>query len=68
MLPHGVLEELRQNVIQRQRDEGKASRYVSVDPHSGRVTVLVLTQTSGGHEEHMRAVQYTGYDPLTPVL
>lgn len=50
-LPHGVLEQLGQDVIQRQRDEGEASRYVSVDPHSGRVTVLVLTQTPGGREE-----------------
>lgn len=45
--PHGILEELRQDVIQRQWDEGEASCYVSVDPHSGRVTVLVLTQTPG---------------------
>lgn len=45
--PHGVLEELWQDVIQRQRDEGEASSNVSVDPHSGRVPVLVLAQTPG---------------------
>lgn len=55
-LPHGILEELRQDVIQRQWDEGEASCYVSVDPHSGRVTVLVLTQTPGGQEKHMRNI------------
>lgn len=45
--PHGVLEELWQDVIQRQRDEGEASCYVPVDPHPGRVAVLVFTETSG---------------------
>lgn len=52
-VPHGILEELGQDVIQRQRDEGEASCYVPVDPHSGRVPVLVLTQTP---EEHMRSI------------
>lgn len=51
-LPHGVLEELWQDVIQRQRDEREASCYVSVDPHPGRVTVLVLAETSIEHQEH----------------
>lgn len=51
-LPHGILEELRQDVIQRQRDEGEASCYVSVDPHSGGVTVLMLTQTP--EETHLQ--------------
>lgn len=49
MLPHGILEELRQDVIQRQWDEGEASSHVSVDPHSGGVTVLMLTQTPDKH-------------------
>lgn len=47
--PHGILEELGQDVIQRQRDEGESSCHVSVDPHSGRVPVLVLAQTPGQH-------------------
>ena len=51
--PHGILEELGQDVIQRQRDEGEASCHMSIDPHSGRVPVLVLTQTP---EEHMRSI------------
>lgn len=50
VLPHGVLEEFRQDIIQWQGDEGKASGNVAVDPHPGRVTILVLTQTPGGEE------------------
>lgn len=44
-LPHGVLEQLGQDVVQRQRDEREASRHVSVDPHSGGVAILVLAET-----------------------
>lgn len=46
VVPHGIFEELGQDVVQRQRDEWEASCYVSVDPHSGGVTVLMLAQTS----------------------
>lgn len=53
-LPHGIFEELGQDVIQRQRDEREASCHVSVNPHPGRVTVLVITQTSGGREKQMK--------------
>ncbi len=59
--PHGVLEQLRQDVVQRQRDEGEASCYVSVDSHSGRVTVLMLTQTPEGH---VRSVYSSANDPI----
>lgn len=44
-LPHGVLEQLGQDVVQGQRDEGEAGRHVAVDPHPGGVPVLVLTET-----------------------
>lgn len=57
--PHGVLEKLGQDVIQRQRNEGETSCHVAVDPHSGRVAVLVFAQASGGEkgnseEQNMR--------------
>lgn len=44
-LPHGVLQKLRQDIIQRQRDEREASCHVTVDSHSGRVSILMFTQT-----------------------
>lgn len=44
-LPHGVLEQLGQDVVQRQGDEREASRHVSIDPHSGGVAILVLAET-----------------------
>lgn len=34
-LPHGVLEQLGQDVVQGQRDEGEAGGHVPVDPHPG---------------------------------
>lgn len=46
-IPHGVLQELRQDVIQRQWDEREASSNVTVDPHPGGVSILVFTQTPG---------------------
>lgn len=50
-LPHGVLEQLRQDVVQGQWDEWEAGCHMSVDPHPGGVPVLMLTETP---EEHSR--------------
>lgn len=43
-LPHGVLKQLGQNVIQRQRNERKAGRDMTVDSHTWRVPILMLTK------------------------
>lgn len=34
-LPHGVLEQLGQDVVQGQRDEGEAGSHMPIDPHPG---------------------------------
>lgn len=50
-VPHGVLQQLRQDVVQRQRDEREACGHVPVDSHSGGVSILMFTQTP---EEHVK--------------
>lgn len=45
-LPHGILEQLRQDIIQRHGDEGKAGSHMSIDADSRGIAILVLTQAS----------------------
>lgn len=45
-LPHGILEELRQDVVQRHRDEGETGGHVSIDADAGGIAILVFTQAS----------------------
>lgn len=48
-LPHGVLQQLRQDVVQRQRNEGKAGRHMAVDANTWRIPILMLTEPSAGN-------------------
>lgn len=45
-LPHGILEQLRQDIVQRHRDEGETGSHVAIDADPGGVAVLVFTQAS----------------------
>lgn len=45
-LPHGILEQLRQDVIQWHGDEGEAGSHVSIDADPRGIAILVLTQAS----------------------
>lgn len=49
MLPHGVLQQLRQDVVQRQWNEGKAGRHMTVDANPWRIPILMLTEPSAGN-------------------
>lgn len=44
--PHGILEQLGQDVVQRHRDEGKTGSHMSIDADSGGIAILVFTQAS----------------------
>lgn len=48
-LPHGVLQQLRQDVVQRQWNEGKAGRHMAINANPWRVPVLMLTEPSEGN-------------------
>lgn len=45
-LPHGILEQLRQDIIQWHGDEGKTGSHMSIDADSRGIAILVLTQAS----------------------
>lgn len=47
-VPHGILQELRQDVVERHGDEWEAGRHMAIDAHTWGVAILVLTQTSAG--------------------
>lgn len=51
MLPHGVLQQLRQDVVQRQWNKGKAGRHMAVNANPWRVPVLMLTKPSERNRE-----------------
>lgn len=51
MLPHGVLQQLRQDVVQRQWNEGKAGRHMAVDANPWRIPILMLTEPSAGNRD-----------------
>lgn len=44
--PHGVFEQLRQDVVQGHGDEGEPSSHMSIDADAGGIAILVLTQAS----------------------
>lgn len=44
--PHGILEKLRQDVVQWHRDEGETGSHMSIDADAGSIAILVLTQAS----------------------
>lgn len=47
-VPHGVLQELRQDVVQRHGDEWEAGCHVAIDTNTWGVAILVLTEASAG--------------------
>ena len=49
--PHGILEQLGQDVVQRHGDEGETGSHVAVDADPGGVAILVLTQASVGRNQ-----------------
>ena len=49
--PHGILEQLGQDVVQRHRDEGESGSHMSIDADAGGIAVLVLTQASVGRSK-----------------
>lgn len=49
--PHGVLEQLGQDVVQWHRDEGESSSHMSIDTDAGGIAILVLTQASVGRSK-----------------
>lgn len=49
-LPHGVLQQLRQDVVQRQWNEGKAGRHMAIYANPWRIPILMLTETSAGNK------------------
>ena len=51
-LPHGVLEQLGQDVVQGEGDEGEVGRHVAAAPHSGGAIALVLAHTPAGGKTH----------------
>lgn len=44
--PHGILQQLGQDVVQGHGDEGESGSHVSIDADAGGVAILVLTQAS----------------------
>lgn len=45
-LPHGILEQLRQYIVQWHRDEGETGSHMSIDADTGGIAILVLTKAS----------------------
>lgn len=48
LVPHGILQELRQDVVERHGDERETGRHMAIDAHAWGVAILVLTQASAG--------------------